>query len=279
MVAPEDFDPYPGEFLREDLDEKIFRSNMMLAQDYLMKGDNDGALESLNNIMIAKKEAKPNFDAFTRYRGKQKLWEQLCSIVSQRRYDLRKVMEDHNLTNHPIYRDEESVRKMESEEIVDTLKKAFDFKLNKEGWETLAKKFNVKTFYEDEMLFRCGDFNETMYILLKGEIQLFSGTHETGGEIEIARLHKGDILGESCFANQPFTLNCRALQFTELLAINKTNIKKLIKDSPELGVKFFQQVLVKVVGKIRSNNLYSMSMRGGTVQSPFIEGSTQDDLI
>jgi len=276
MVSPEDFDPYPGEFLRDDLDEKIFRSNMMLAQDYMMKGDNDGALESLNNIMIARKDAQPNFNAFERYRGKQKLWERLCNIVAKKRYDLRSIMELHNITNHPIQRDEEKVRKLSTAEIVDALQKAFDIELDEEGWKTLAKKFRVKTFYEDEMLFSCGDFNETMYIILKGEIQLFSGTRDTGGEIEIARLGKGGILGESCMAHQSFTLNCRALQFTELIGIEKRDINKLIKTNPELGAKFFQQVLMKVVEKMRANNMYNIKTGGGTVQSTVIDGSLQD---
>ena len=117
-----------------------------------------------------------------------------------------------------------------------------------------------------------------MYILLKGELQLFSGTHETGGEIEIARVHKGGILGESCMANQAFTLNCRAMQFTELLGINKRDINTLVKTNADLGVKFFQQVLVKVVGKIRSNNLYNMSKGGGAIESSVIDGF-MDDLI
>jgi len=276
VVTPEDFDPYPGEFLRDDLDEKIFRSNMMLATDYMMKGDTDGAAESLNNIMIAKKDAKPDFNPFNRYRHKQKLWEYLCTIVSQRRYELRKVMEEHNLSNKPIVRDEQGVRQLGTEETIDALQKAFDIKLSKKDWATLAKEFHVKTFFEDEMLFRCGDFNETMYIMLKGEIQLFAGTQETGGEIEIARLHKGDILGESCMANQPFTLNCRALQFTELLGIDKKDIKNLVKNHPELGAKYFQQILMKVVEKVRANNLYSMRMGGGVVKSPFIDGSSQE---
>jgi len=272
MVSPEDFDPYPGEFLRDDLDEKIFRSNMMLSQDYMMKGDNDGALESLNNIMIARKDAQPDFNAFERYRGKQKLWEKLCGIVAEKRYELRHVMEDHNITNHPIQRDEQKVRKMSSAEIVDALQKAFDCELSEEGWATLAKKFRVKTFYEDEMLFRCGDFNETLYIILKGEIQLFSGSRETGGEIEIARLIKGGILGESCMAHQSFTLNCRALQFTELIGINRRDINKLMKNNPELGAMFFQQVLTKVVGKMRANNMYNIKTGGGAVQSTIIDG-------
>ncbi|MCL2222708.1 MAG: cyclic nucleotide-binding domain-containing protein [Oscillospiraceae bacterium] len=274
MVSPEDFDPYPGEFLREDLDEKIFRSNMMLATDYMMKGDTEGALESLNNIMIAKKDAKPDFDAFSRYRNTQKLWEVMCAIIAQKRYEMRKVMEEHNLTNNPILRNEQSVRQLGKEEIVDALHKAFDFELGDEGWNALADRFHVKTFYEDEMLFRSGDFNETMYIILKGELMLFAGTHSTGGEIEIARLNKGDILGESCIKNQPFTLNCRALQFTELIGIDRRDIYELIENRPELGVKFYQQVLVKVVGKMRSNNLYNMSRGGGTVQDAMHDATT-----
>ena len=276
MVTPEDFDPYPGEFLREDLEEKIFRSNMMLASDYMMKGDTEGAAESLNNIMIARKSAIPDFDAFARYRHNQKLWEKLCTIISQTRYELRSVMEMHNLTNNPILRNEQSIRQLGTDEIIDALQKAFDFELDDKGWATLAEEFHVKTFYEEEMLFRCGDFNETMYILLKGEILLFSGSHDTGGEIEIARLAKGDILGESCMNNQPFTLNCRALQFTELIGIDKGDINKLVKNNPELGVMFFQQILRKVVGKIRTSNIYNMSRGGGAVQSPYIDGGAQE---
>jgi len=66
------------------------------------------------------------------------------------------------------------------------------------------------------------------------------------------------------------------LQFTELIGIDKGDILKLVKNNPELGVKFFQQILKKVVGKIRTNNLYSMSMGGGAVRDTFIDGSAPE---
>jgi len=272
MVTPEDFDPYPGEFLRNDLDEKIFRSNMMLAADYMMNGDAEGCAESLNNIAISRKDAKPNFDAFSRYRLNQKLWEQISSIVAQKRYELRKVMEAHNLSNRPIHRNGQSQRDLSTAEMVDALRKAFDFKLSDEEWVRLSGMFHVRTHFEDEVLFRSGDFNHAMFILLKGELLLYSGSRDTGGEIEIARLVKGDVLGESCMTNQPFTLNCRAEQFAELIGIDKEDIHKLVDSDPVLGVQFFQQILMKVVGKMRNNNLYSLSLGGGTVLDSFIEG-------
>ena len=271
MVNPEDFDPYPGEFLRDDLDENIYRSNMMLAVDYMLKGETENCAESLNNIAISRKEAKPAFDAFSRYRNNQKLWEQISDVVGQKRYELRKVMEEHNLSRKPIVRNSKSVRQLSQGEIVAALRKAYDFRLSDDGWAKLCELFSVTTHYEDEMLFRSGDFNNTMYILLKGELVLFSGSRETGGEIEIARLRKGDVLGESCMTQTPFTLNCRAGQFTELIGIKSDDIQALVDADPALGVEFFQQILKKVVGKMRNNNQYSLSMGGGAVDDSFYE--------
>ena len=273
IVTPEDFDPYPGEFLRDDLDEKIFRSNMMLAADYMMKGDAEGCAESLNNIAISRKEAKPNFDAFSRYRQNQKLWEQISSSIAQERYEMRKVMEEHNLSKKPIVRNAKREREISHSEIAAQLRKAFNFELNKDDWAHLRELFHVKTYYEDELVFRSGDFNDTMYFLLKGELALFSGSRETGGEVEIARLRKGDILGESCMSNSVFSLNCRAAQFTELIGIKRGDIQKLVDTHPALGVKFYQLVLKKVVGKLRTSNTESLSMAGGAVLDSFIDGS------
>ena len=58
-VSPEDFDPYPGEFLKPDLDEKIYRSSMMLSSQYLANNDPDAAMEAMRNIYIAKHNAPP----------------------------------------------------------------------------------------------------------------------------------------------------------------------------------------------------------------------------
>ena len=278
LVTPEDFDPYPGEFLRDDLDEKIFRSNMMLASDYMLKGDAESSAESLENIAISRKDAKPNFDPFSRYRLNQKLWEQISSAVALKRYDMRKVMEEHNLTNNPIVRNEKSQRELKPTEIVAELKKAFDFSLSDNDWDKLSQLFRVETYFEDELVFRSGDYNDAMHFLLKGELSLFSGSRETGGEVELTRIVKGDILGESCMTHTPFTLNCRAVQFTEMIGIGRDDIQHLVDSDPALGVKFYQQVLTKVVEKMRNNNVYNLSMGGGAVLDTFIEGASGDSV-
>lgn len=83
-VKPEFYDPYPGEFLKDDLEEKIFKSNMMLSQYYLGEGDIQGSRESLKNIYIAKNEAVPAFNAFERYCQTQSIWKNFMDILAKK---------------------------------------------------------------------------------------------------------------------------------------------------------------------------------------------------
>ncbi|NLB29518.1 MAG: cyclic nucleotide-binding domain-containing protein, partial [Clostridiales bacterium] len=272
MVSPEDFDPYPGAFLRDNLEEMIFRSNTMLATEYLMEGDAEGAREALNNISIARKEAKPTFDPFSRYRTTQKSWEQLARITSNQRYYLRKVMEEHNLSKEPIIRDTEKERKLRGEEIIKNLKEAFKIELSDGDRRLLEPLFFVKTYFEDETVFRSGDYNDALYIVLKGEILLYdtAGTAPHAEELEIARLKKGDILGESCMSYNTFSLNGRAEQFSEMIGIKAEDIQSVVKINQALGIALYQQILAKVVEKMRSGN--SEKAKQKAVEKHFITG-------
>ena len=93
-VSPEDFDPYPGEFLKPDLDEKIYRSSMMLSSQYLANNDPDAAMEAMRNIYVAKHNAPPSFDAFRAYLDTQTQWERLIHLVRQERYAVRAVLDE-----------------------------------------------------------------------------------------------------------------------------------------------------------------------------------------
>ena len=256
MVSAEDFDPYPGEFLQDDLQEKIFRSNMMLAAKYMLEGDAEGSKEALNNISIAENDAQPKFDPFEHYCENQKNWEQLMVFIAENRYELRKIMEENNLSKAPVERDEKSKRKLSEREFLKNLKEAFPVEMNNETWELVMPLFFVKTFFEDEMVFQSGDFNDGLYVVLKGEVSILSASKglPSGKLSEIARLYKGDILGESCLKYKTFANSGRAEQFTELIGIKAEDMQRLVEISPEFGVAFYQLVLAKTVNKIRSRN-------------------------
>ncbi len=88
MVYPEDLDPYPGCFLKHDLDEKIYKSCEMLALEYLSNDDKESSREALNNIILAKTDAMPKFDPFQNLCKLQKRWQALMEYSSKREIQL-----------------------------------------------------------------------------------------------------------------------------------------------------------------------------------------------
>jgi len=94
-VYPEDFDPYPGCFLKKDLEEKIEKSCNLLSEDYLTQSDRQSSEETLNNILIAKTDAVPKFDSFQRYCKLQERWKKLMGYASKRdiRLSIKEIIE------------------------------------------------------------------------------------------------------------------------------------------------------------------------------------------
>ena len=251
MISAEEFNPYPGEFLGSDLEDNIYRSNMMSAMDYISEGDSEGALEAMENIRIAKKDAAPEYNAFTRYREAQKNWIKVIRAVKENRYELRKIMEANNLTQPAIIRDEEHVKRIGLKEITeDIMKQEFFSDLNAAEAHKVAEYSNIKTFYENERVFSSGDINDSMYLILKGVVSLSI----PGDETEVALLGKGDIVGESCLVHESFGTNCTAREFTEFLIMSRDNMNKLLSEDPVLGTKILRIVISGMARKISDSN-------------------------
>lgn len=83
-VKAEDLDPYPGEFLKDDLEERVFRSNQMLATEYLAQGDQEGAMECMRNISLARSDALPQRDPVDGLLEIQKMWRDLMEFYASR---------------------------------------------------------------------------------------------------------------------------------------------------------------------------------------------------
>lgn len=84
-VSADDLDPYPGEFLKEDLKEKVFWSNQMLAIDYLTQGEKKAASECLQNIALAHESLNSKRNSFQDLRSLQEKWKNLMDYFSAER--------------------------------------------------------------------------------------------------------------------------------------------------------------------------------------------------
>jgi len=88
-VKPEDLDPYPGAFLKDDLEEKIEKSCKRLSEEYLAKGDVVGAKEALRNITLARTAVTPGCDAFQNLCRMQKQWQEFMEYSSGKEIRLK----------------------------------------------------------------------------------------------------------------------------------------------------------------------------------------------
>ena len=95
-VSAEDFMPYPGDFLTDDLEDKIYKTNILLALDYLAEGKVDDCRGAIENIYLSKYEAIPKFDTFETYRDAQKMWVKLVDLTGIHRTVIRNEMELNN---------------------------------------------------------------------------------------------------------------------------------------------------------------------------------------
>lgn len=95
-IFPEYFDPYPGEFLKDNLEEKILYSNLMLALEYLSMQEKGAALECLHNIQISKYKTVPQFSPLEFLVDWQKRWEKFMFYVEAKRCKLIHCLEDLN---------------------------------------------------------------------------------------------------------------------------------------------------------------------------------------
>lgn len=256
-IAAEDFDPYPGEFLKDDLEDKIFKTNVLLALEYLGDGDVDAGKELVKNIYISKYEAVPIKDPFSQYRKIQKYWETLIDFTIKKRYEIRKVMEQHNLSREE-FNNEEETRTLSIPEIIEIIKRTDGFEeFDNVELEKLAKISHIKSYQKDEMVFREGGKDSTFFIVIKGCVTIFK-LNEKGEEITLENHKRGKVIGETAIVTNIYFANAKVTRFTELLAIEQSKIIELIQQDPVLGVKLLQVFLSKLSHKLgNTDRLYA----------------------
>ncbi len=97
-VYPEDFDPYPGCFLKRDLEDKIEKACRLLSEEYLARGDRAGSEEALKNIVIARTDAVPKFNPFQSLCELQKRWRDLMRFTGREEISsrMRAILQNQN---------------------------------------------------------------------------------------------------------------------------------------------------------------------------------------
>jgi len=253
-VTAKDFSPYPGEFLTGELEDKIFKTNLLLALEYLANNKVEACKESIKNIYLSIHEAIPEKDPFTAYRKIQKYWEKLIDFTLENKKGIRRIMEEKNLFKVEVTVDKKHYEKISLKEKKEILKKMKEFKgFNEEELEKIARISAVKAYKEDESIFKEGDEDSSFYIMIRGCLRIIK-YNERNEEIVLADICTGGFLGETAIVNERHRVNAVASEFVELLFLEQKNLELLIKEDPNLGNKVLLVFLEKLSKKLDKTN-------------------------
>jgi hypothetical protein len=253
-VTAKDFFPYPGEFLTDELENKIFKTNLLLALEYLANNEVEACKESIKNIYLSIHEAIPQKDPFTTYRKIQKYWEKLIDFTLENKKEIRRIMEEKNLFKVEVTVDKEHYEKIGLKEKKEILKRMKEFKdFSEEELEKIARISAVKAYKEDEFIFKEGDEDSSFYIMIRGCLRIVK-YNERNEEIVLADICSGGFLGETAIVNERHRVNAVASEFVELLFLEQENLELLIKEDPNLGNKLLLVFLEKLSKKLDKTN-------------------------
>jgi hypothetical protein len=90
-VRPEDFDPYPGAFLKDDLELRVERASRALAEAYRRRGDRAGEREALRTLELMRAALANPGDPYGDLLRLQHRWARLMQALARPR--LRRELE------------------------------------------------------------------------------------------------------------------------------------------------------------------------------------------
>ena len=76
-VTAGDFQPYPGNFLGDDLPQRAFQAHTLLALDYLAQGDAEAARHTLENLALMDRLEQSGAGVYEAYMQTVSLWQAL----------------------------------------------------------------------------------------------------------------------------------------------------------------------------------------------------------
>jgi len=266
-VTSHDFDPYPGNFLTNELEDMIFKANIMLAMDYLSNGDIESAKQTMNNIYLSKYDAMPKFNVFDAFIELQKDWKNLLSFTKQYMIDIRAIMDMAEFGYVKKYDKKSELVSMSRDEMESILKSMAFFKnLEDDEINTLAAIAKMKEYPENTFIGKANEKVVRMRIIYKGVVRIQKETM-SGDSVDLAILEKGDFFGESFDKNFTSYVDIIAEEDCELIEIEHADLVSLIESQPMLGIRILQMLNAKLSLKLKTlNERYTLlSDRGSSI--------------
>jgi CRP-like cAMP-binding protein len=118
-----------------------------------------------------------------------------------------------------------------------------------------------RQYHDGEVIFREGDPGDALFVIQFGAVAVTKAT--PGGQIQIATLQKGDILGEmALFDRQPRSASATAHGDARVLKVDKKKFFATISRDPTLAF----QILQSLSRRVRKLNEELVQLRTAAAQ-------------
>ncbi len=249
MITPEEFDPYPGEFMKQDLGDKIFKTNIILALNYLADGDIEACKETINNIYLARYEAVPHNNTFDAYLDFQRKWRKLLEYTRDFGNTLKNIILEGMVITFDKYQYEvkkikEKARGLDNFNIDDIeLFKGF----SKKELRRLFFIAEIKNYAKDEYIFHDDEVDTNIYIVLRGKLLVTKKQDSTGEYITIAKLEQGEHFNEtSIFTERVHRVSVITTTEVDLMILTKEKAQAILKEDCALSAKIYRILAKKL---------------------------------
>jgi hypothetical protein len=240
MLTAEDFDPYPGEFMKDTLEDKILKTNLILALDYLANDQVQDAKETIRNIWLAKTKAMPKTNPFDHYLIFQRKWRSLRKLVRRELHDQVSLV----LQRGELYYEEEQERERAKIE-----------EFEKAGEKIDLLGFDTAPFFEgfDRRAIERLQSISQRELFLKDEVILEEGSADE--EMILVELGAGEMLGEvSLVIEAPHAATVTALETTEVITFDRQALFQLMEENPDIAARIWSRLAQALGNKLKNSN-------------------------
>lgn len=97
-----------------------------------------------------------------------------------------------------------------------------------------------------------GELSWGLYLILDGVVGIFKTNTLTGETYDVGQLRSGSFFGEMSLVDEnPRSATVRALTDTQLFYVSKDQFTALLKQYPDLQLRFFTECIRSLVGRLR----------------------------
>jgi CRP-like cAMP-binding protein len=260
LLAAEDFDPYPGEFLKDTLDDKILKTNLILALDYLSNDRVEDAKETIRNIWLAQTKAIPVENPFVAYLKFQRRWRALRKLMSRElATTFSSIINSGNIYREEVEMAAEAMRAEIEQSGDETLLLLIQdlpfFKgLKADQIQALLSHSKREFFDIDDILIMEGSKEHALYVITKGKARITLG-NDSNEVMELIDVGVGETLGEvSLLIDAPHSATVTALDPTEVITFTRSSLTVLMADNPELAANVWHRLAQSLSDRLRHSD-------------------------